>query len=442
MTKAKVTFPSAPDTSAIDIKDEGSLIVSNPTAMNFTGPGVTVTENPTGTAEVDIPGLQYWTESEDATTQQSTIFTPNNSATDVNAVIQPKGNGANTAQTPDGTAAGGNARGAYATDWQKRRLNANQVASGAESVICGGLDNIASGNQSFVGGGVDNSAGGAESSVLGGNNNSSGGNYSTVIGGSGCSSSGQYSLSGITSDATNTAAMSIGASSLASGSYSMTLGGQDNRATANNSLGLGSQNQVQSVYSYLNGSGGLNKNPNTKIWAAGYRATGNISPLSFSGRTQEGVTILGFNTRYQPFGAPEAVKASAETINLSPGSGNGTGTTSWIPAKDNQHFTFQIKLLATVLAINGTATGINVGDVKQWNFEGSGKIVSGTLTILNAGTTPTVLYEDSGLATMSAQFLASGSNVLAQVTNATFIGGGTLSLLISGFLYFQETSLD
>jgi len=133
MSKAKVTFPSAPDTSAIDIEDEGSLIVSNPTAMNFTGPGVTVTENPTGTAEVDIPGLQYWTESEDATTQQSTIFTPNNAATNVNAVLLPKGNGANLAQTPDGATGAHSVAGGL----DCRAFNSSAIAMGFSSVASG-----------------------------------------------------------------------------------------------------------------------------------------------------------------------------------------------------------------------------------------------------------------------------------------------------------------
>jgi len=225
MTKAKVTFPSAPDTSAIDIEDEGSLIVSNPTAMNFTGPGVTVTENPTGTAEVSIPGLQYWTESEDATTQQSTVFTPNNAATDVNAVLLPKGTGANTAQTPDGTTAGGNARGAYATDWQKRRLNANQVASGAESVICGGLDNRASGNQSFVGGGEGNTASGAESFVGGGGGNSATNTRSSVIGGANNTTSAADSVSGgFSCTASGGNSVAFGRSAVSSGQYSAAFG--------------------------------------------------------------------------------------------------------------------------------------------------------------------------------------------------------------------------
>ena len=225
MSKAKVTFPSAPDTSAIDIEDEGSLIVSNPTAMNFTGPGVTVTENPTGTAEVDIPGLQYWTESEDAAVQQSTIFTPNNAAPNVNAVIQPKGNGANTAQTPDGTTAGGNARGAYATDWQKRRLNANQVASGAESVICGGLDNRASGNQSFIGGGVGNTASSVETFVGGGQGNSATFTRSAVIGGINSTASQANSIAGGNAcTASGAESVAFGRNATSSGQYSAAFG--------------------------------------------------------------------------------------------------------------------------------------------------------------------------------------------------------------------------
>lgn len=42
--------------TTIDIEDEGVAIITNPGAINFTGAGVTVTENPLGTAEIDIPG--------------------------------------------------------------------------------------------------------------------------------------------------------------------------------------------------------------------------------------------------------------------------------------------------------------------------------------------------------------------------------------------------
>jgi len=212
MTKAKVTFPSAPDTSAIDIKDEGSLIVSNPTAMNFTGPGVTVTENPTGTAEVDIPGLQYWTESESAAIQQNTRWIPNNAAANVTAVVQPKGTGAFSLNRPDGLISGGNARGNYAVDLQLQRDFQTKVASGINSFLSG-LSSTANGSYSFCHGRANTSSG-AESAALGGTGGTASGNRSVVLGGANGSASGQYanvfsSLNGI----------SIGGGSRVSGYY-------------------------------------------------------------------------------------------------------------------------------------------------------------------------------------------------------------------------------
>lgn len=70
----------------------------------------------------------------------------------------PKGTGANTASVPDGTAGGGNGRGANATDWSTSRSAAAQVASGAASVVGGGADNTADGDSSAIPGGRGASA--------------------------------------------------------------------------------------------------------------------------------------------------------------------------------------------------------------------------------------------------------------------------------------------
>ena len=69
-----------------------------------------------------VSGIVYWDEEFSAATQATSQWVAlNASHTNINAAITPKGNGANTAQIPDGTASGGNARGEYATDWQKER---------------------------------------------------------------------------------------------------------------------------------------------------------------------------------------------------------------------------------------------------------------------------------------------------------------------------------
>ena len=107
----------------------------------------------------------------------------NASYTNINAAITPKGNGANTAQIPDGTAAGGNGRGEYATDWQKDRNANTQVASGNYSTIGGGRQNTASGIESTIGGGFDNTVSGEESTIGGGDRNNISTNNSVIGGG-------------------------------------------------------------------------------------------------------------------------------------------------------------------------------------------------------------------------------------------------------------------
>jgi len=70
--------------------------------------------------------------------------------TNVSVSIVPKGTGAFCLAAPDSTATGGNVRAANAVDLQTFRAVATHVASGLQSVICGGASNTASGEQSGV----------------------------------------------------------------------------------------------------------------------------------------------------------------------------------------------------------------------------------------------------------------------------------------------------
>lgn len=102
----------------------------------------------------------------------------------IDAVVgHPKGSGALLAQLPDGTTAGGNARGANAVDLQASRTNTTQVASGAQSVVGGGRNNTASGPDSTVAGGATNQASAFFTTVSGGTINSATANRATVSGG-------------------------------------------------------------------------------------------------------------------------------------------------------------------------------------------------------------------------------------------------------------------
>lgn len=64
-------------------------------------------------------------------------LTATGDTTNVSVAIVPKGTGAFSLSVPDGTAAGGNARGANAIDLQRVRNAATQVASGSDSFSVG-----------------------------------------------------------------------------------------------------------------------------------------------------------------------------------------------------------------------------------------------------------------------------------------------------------------
>jgi hypothetical protein len=77
-------------------------------------------------------------------------------------------NGAISAQIPDNTTAGGQARGAGAQDFQIGRLNANQVAAGQNAGLIGTRNSRAAGDSSLVAGGQGSTVTGAFSVAVGG----------------------------------------------------------------------------------------------------------------------------------------------------------------------------------------------------------------------------------------------------------------------------------
>jgi len=182
---------------------------------------------PTGGGGV---GLTNWVDALSTSSPNATVpvasLTVTGVATNIDAVIAAKGTGATLAQIPDASAAGGNKRGASATDLQKVRSAAAQVATGTASVIggggnntvvgdysgilsgfgssiptsslyrysviCGGNGNSISAQYGFIGGGNGNSVTGDYASVLGGNSNVASGVYSSVTGGWGAGTRGVH----------------------------------------------------------------------------------------------------------------------------------------------------------------------------------------------------------------------------------------------------------
>lgn len=154
---------------------------SNDVILFEEGEGLAISYG-TNTVTFDID-LDFSSSYEDGT-QASSVWRAQGTGTHINAVLEAKGTGATTAQVPDGAVTGGNLRGGYATDFQKLRSDANQVASGTNSVVVGGSCNRAYGAHSSVLGGQENTAGGTFSTVLGGYQSCVGnsGTYSTALG--------------------------------------------------------------------------------------------------------------------------------------------------------------------------------------------------------------------------------------------------------------------
>ena len=159
--------------------------------------------------------------------------------------------GGGTVQGTDGTydiqatnegATAGNARGENSVDLQTERSAATQVASGANSVICGGATNTASGGSTFVGGGTINRATNTYSTVAGGRSNTCSGTFSFIGGGSGNQASGAFSVAGGRSGQASGDNSTVGGGyhNIASGDYSFVGGGGSAFGMGNKATGEGS----------------------------------------------------------------------------------------------------------------------------------------------------------------------------------------------------------
>lgn len=204
-------------------------------AMAFSGALLDATDFPGGTTDflradgsfAAPPGgggsLTNWTEATTTLSGVTNSFTALNAATNVSVALVPKGSGAIQAQVQTNTDVGGDARGGYATDWQRTRINADEIAGGVASVLAGGERNKASGNYSSVVGGFRNTASG-NSAVVGGSTNTASGDYSVAFGTLSVAS-GAYSFAhGEGANASATRSFAYGALANANGDTSFAFG--------------------------------------------------------------------------------------------------------------------------------------------------------------------------------------------------------------------------
>jgi hypothetical protein len=211
-------------TSSGNLTLGGTLDLSSPPTIGNTAPntGKFTTLEATGTSSLGTTSTTYVTITGDA----SYPMVKAAGGTNTPLVLSPLGTGALQAQRTDSAAAGGNARGANAVDWQTSRGAAINVASGAQSVVGGGGSNGSTGQYSGVLSGVANSSTGFATLIAGGWNNSATGGNSAILGGYLNTVGGSFNVIGGGANNSGTANASVttqATTAVTSGSTAVTL---------------------------------------------------------------------------------------------------------------------------------------------------------------------------------------------------------------------------
>jgi hypothetical protein len=190
MQTADATNPGLVSTGTQTISGNKTITGESATVGN-----ALVVNNLTPTAKLTVANAGRVTITQDTTVTTEVCSVITTDTVNANLVIAPNGTGALLADIPDGTTAGGNARGNNAVDLQTERSFNAQVASGNYSVIIGGKEHTASGVYSTIIGGNSNSSTQTSASIFtGGNICSATAINSSIVGADRSTASGQYSI--------------------------------------------------------------------------------------------------------------------------------------------------------------------------------------------------------------------------------------------------------
>jgi hypothetical protein len=324
--------------------------------------------------------------------------------------LQPAGTGALQAQATTSSTVGGNARGANAVDWQTTRSAANQVASGAYSVICGGgsygapAGNAAGGIACFTGGGWANTSGTQASTVAGGNNNTATALNTAILGGSGNNAIGN-AYSSIVGGQSNTGA----------GFFSFIGGGFTNSTTASAAVTTQSGTMNATTAVTLSGS-----NANIKV---GQLITGTsiasytyVAAISGTSLTLS-QNASGSSTSTLSFFTPHGVVVGG-------GNNQATGSYSFIGGGGDAGTSTNRNLAAadwsSVVGGRNNQISANSGAGTGFHFIGGGD--GNAITTANAAAF--IGAGQGNLCTSSRTAICGGASHTASGINS-FIGGGT-----------------
>jgi hypothetical protein len=373
-------------------------LISN--GVNSTRPVLAISEAPFGSADVDI-------------------------------ALVSEGVGATLAQVPDGAIAGGNKRGNSATDWQKVRISADQVASGTNSFIGGGARNRASGENGVICGGIANVVTQQHSAVLGGSTNTVSGQIAAIAGGFSNTASSTYAFVGggqnniasnvstfvgggfnNTAQTIDGAAVCGGNNNNSSGYSSIIAGGSENIASGGRSSVLGGQNNTASG-AYASVAGGF---LNTANGASSFVSGGSAG----SARGIAGYHV--FPACNQPIGSPQgstqsgllllARQTTSATATVLTSNTSAASTTNQVILPNNSAYSFSGEVIAGVTGGGDTARWAINGAIKRGTTAASTAMV-GTVTV-------TMTHNDAGAAAWVVAVTADTANggIAVTVTGA------------------------
>ena len=158
--------------TALGVAPQGSGSIVLATTPTITSPIIGITSF-----------ADYWQPAGSSATQATVSFQALGTDTNINVSLTPKGTGAVIAgPIPDGTATGGNARGANAIDLQTSRTAATQVATGANSVAIGNRNTASNQYDIAIGFSCTTSSGAFTDAICIGRSSISGGTYAIAIG--------------------------------------------------------------------------------------------------------------------------------------------------------------------------------------------------------------------------------------------------------------------
>lgn len=301
-------------------------------------------------------GLVNWIDSINTSAPNATVpavaLVALNAATNVDAVIQPKGTGAFLAQIPNNATSGGNKRGVHATDLQTKRLAAADVANADYSTISGGQSNFIdpAGTNTAIGGGSFNFAYGLNNTIAGGRSNTASGFYATVGGGQ---SNGAVDSSVVSGGANNN--INAGASGSAIfGGVNFVLG-----STALGSFGFNGENPGLGNPSFENDTAQVGTLNDVSLWLTNGDSL--ARSLRFYAPWNINTTGGDFNgVKYVGFQAGVVTTSTVWTLPLADGSAgqllktDGAGNLSWIAAGGTGSVTSVALSLPAFITVSGS----------------------------------------------------------------------------------------